>query len=135
LRCASGYGLYSLVNNFIAVGIGLLAGISSGLFGVGGGVIIVPLAVTFFKLSQQGGTATSLVALLLPVGALGVWQYYRLGYIGPDNIRLGALIALGLLCGTFFGAKLAILMTSEHLAKLFSVYLLVMAARIWITAK
>jgi uncharacterized protein len=123
------------MNYFIAVGIGILAGVSSGLFGVGGGVIIVPLVVAFFGLSQQSGSATSLVALLLPVGALGVWEYYRLGYIGPENLKYGGLIALGLLVGTLFGAKLATLITSENLAKIFAVYLFVMAIRIWVTAK
>jgi uncharacterized membrane protein YfcA len=123
------------MNYLIAVAIGLVAGVSSGLFGVGGGVIIVPLAVAFFGLSQQSGSATSLVALLLPVGALGVWQYYRLGYIGPENLKYGGLIALGILFGTFFGAKLAVQMTSANLAKFFSLYLFFMAIRIWVTAK
>ena len=123
------------MNYLIAFGIGILAGISSGLFGVGGGVIIVPLVVALFGMSQQSGAATSLVALLLPVGALGVWQYYRLGYIGPDNFKYGALIALGLLFGTLFGSRLAVLLTSQNLAKLFSVYLFVMAVRIWVTAR
>jgi uncharacterized membrane protein YfcA len=123
------------MNYIIAVAIGVAAGISSGLFGVGGGVVIVPLVVAFFGLSQQGATATSLVALLLPVGALGVWQYYHLGYIGPENLKYGGLIALGLLVGTLFGAKLAVHITSEQLGKLFAVYLLVMSVRIWVTAK
>jgi uncharacterized membrane protein YfcA len=123
------------MNYFIAVGIGLLAGVSSGLFGVGGGVVIVPLVVAFFDLSQQSGSATSLVALLLPVGALGVWQYYKLGYIGPENFKYGGLIAVGILFGTFFGARLAVLLTSANLARLFSIYLIVMAIRIWVTAK
>ena len=119
----------------IAIGIGLVAGISSGLFGVGGGVIIVPLAVVCFKLSQQSASATSLVALLLPVGALGVWSYYRSGYLGPENFKYGLLIAFGILFGTLFGAKMAAHLTSENLAKLFSVYLFLMSIRIWITAK
>ena len=117
-----------MLNYFLAVLIGLLAGISSGLFGVGGGVII-------FGLSQQSGSATSLIALLLPVGALGVWQYYQSGYITPENFKYGGLIACGLLIGTFFGAKLAVHLTSENLAKMFSVYLFAMAIRIWWAAK
>ena len=124
-----------MLNYFLAVLIGLLAGISSGLFGVGGGVIIVPLVVGIFGLSQQSGSATSLIALLLPVGALGVWQYYQSGYITPENFKYGGLIACGLLIGTFFGAKLAVHLTSENLAKMFSVYLFAMAIRIWWAAK
>ena len=104
-----------MLNYFLAVLIGLLAGISSGLFGVGGGVIIVPLVVGIFGLSQQSGSAT--------------------GYITPENFKYGGLIACGLLIGTFFGAKLAVHLTSENLAKMFSVYLFAMAIRIWWAAK
>src|ERR1700722_14187379 len=124
-----------MMNYFVSICIGIIAGVSAGLFGVGGGVIIVPLVVAFFGLSQQSASATSLVALLLPVGALGVWEYYKLGYIGPENLKYGGLIALGLIFGTLLGAKLAGHLTSENLAKLFSVYLLIMAIRIWVTAK
>jgi uncharacterized membrane protein YfcA len=102
---------------------------------VGGGVIVVPLVAACFHFTQQGATGTSLVALLLPVGALGVWAYYQTGYIGPENIKFGLLIALGIFCGTLLGAKLAVHLTSENLAKLFSAYLFVMAIRIWVTAK
>ncbi len=123
------------MNYAIAIAIGLVAGVSSGLFGVGGGVVIVPLSVFLFKMTQQGGSATSLVALLLPVGALGVWQYYQAGLIGPENFKYGGLIALGLLIGTYFGAKLAIQISSENLAKMFSLYLFAMAIRIWLSAK
>jgi len=123
------------MNYIFSLGIGVIAGISSGLFGVGGGIVIVPLVVALFGMSQQAGSATSLVALLLPVGALGVWQYYRSGFIGPENIKYGALIALGLLIGTFFGAKIAVYISSENLAKMFAIYLFVMALRIWFTAR
>ena len=123
------------MNYLIAIAIGLVAGVSSGLFGVGGGVVIVPLVVAFFGMTQQAGSATSLVALLLPVGAFGVWQYYQSGFIGPENFKYGGLIALGILIGTFFGAKLAVHITSENLAKSFSVYLMIMAVRLWWAAK
>ncbi len=119
----------------IAIGIGLVAGVSSGLFGVGGGVIIVPLSIAFFKLSQQSGNATSLIALVLPVGALGIWQYHQAGFIGIENLKFGGLIAAGILVGTFFGARLAVQLSSENLAKMFSIYLLAVAIRTWLTAK
>ena len=123
------------MNYVFSVIIGLLAGVCSGLFGVGGGVIIVPLVVAVFGLTQQSGSATSLVALLLPVGALGVWQYYKLGYIGTENLKYGGLIALGILLGTFVGTRLAVQMSSANLAKIFSVFLLIIAVRVWFTAK
>ena len=58
---------------------GFLAGIASGMFGIGGGIIIVPVLVLGFKMEQQVASGTSLIALLLPVGAFAVWNYWQAG--------------------------------------------------------
>lgn len=110
---------------------GLAAGLLSGMFGVGGGVIIVPALVFFFGMSQQSANGTSLIALLLPVGLLGVMEYYRSGNISSENIWFGLTIALGLFAGAFFGAQLAIEISSELLRKLFAVFLVFVAIRLW----
>lgn len=115
--------------------IGLVAGVSSGLFGIGGGVIIVPLVIYLFNFSQQAATATSLVALLLPVGILGVWNYYRAGAIQIDNIKLGFIIASGMFVGTLLGSKVAVGLQSFTLSRMFSVFLVIVAIRLWFTAK
>ncbi|MCM2354001.1 MAG: sulfite exporter TauE/SafE family protein [Pseudobdellovibrio sp.] len=115
--------------------IGLVAGVSSGLFGIGGGVIIVPLLLYLFNFTQQTATATSLVALLLPVGILGVWNYYRSGAIQIDNIKLGFIIASGMFVGTLFGSKVATGLQSFTLTRMFSVFLVIVAIRLWFTAK
>lgn len=115
--------------------IGLVAGVSSGLFGIGGGVIIVPLLLYLFNFTQQTATATSLVALLLPVGILGVWNYYRSGAIQIDNVKLGFIIASGMFVGTLFGSKVATGLQSFTLTRMFSVFLVIVAIRLWFTAK
>ncbi len=115
--------------------IGLVAGVSSGLFGIGGGVIIVPLVIYLFNFTQQAATATSLVALLLPVGILGVWNYYRAGAIQIDNIKLGFIIASGMFVGTLLGSKVATGLQSFTLSRMFSVFLVIVAIRLWFTAK
>lgn len=115
--------------------IGLCAGVSSGLFGIGGGVIIVPLLVYFLNYQQQSATGTSLVALLLPVGILGILNYYRAGFIQMDNIKLGLVIAIVMFFGTFLGSKLAITLPTLTLTRMFSVFLVLVAVRLWITAK
>src|SRR5678815_2109628 len=71
--------------------IGVLAGILSGLFGIGGGVVIVPALIMIAGLAPIAATGTSLGALLLPVGALGAWEYYRRGDL---NIRASLLLSL-----------------------------------------
>lgn len=118
----------------IPICIGLLAGISSGLFGIGGGVVIVPLVIFFFKFSQQTATATSLISLLLPVGALGVWQYYQKGFISSTNFKIGLFIAIGLLFGTLLGARIGSALSGETLTKMFSIFLILIAVRLWMTA-
>lgn len=125
----------STLQIFYAALIGLCAGVSSGLFGIGGGVIIVPLLIYLFKFQPQTATATSLVALLLPVGILGIINYYRAGFIQMENVKLGLVIATVMFFGTFLGSKLAINLPTHTLTRLFSAFLVLVAVRLWFTAK
>ncbi|NTW52665.1 MAG: sulfite exporter TauE/SafE family protein [Chlorobiaceae bacterium] len=118
----------SLVYLFI---IGIAAGVLSGMFGVGGGIIIVPSLVLLFGMSQQTASATSLMALLLPVGVLGVFEYYRSGKISTENMLFGLVIALGLFAGAFFGARIAVGVSSETLRRMFAIFLAFVAIRLW----
>ena len=91
------------MDNLILLGIGLVAGVFAGMFGIGGGLIIVPALMFILKVNQLQATGTSLAALIPPVGLLGAFEYYRNGYM---NIRFAALIAIGLFIGGSFGAKI-----------------------------
>lgn len=112
----------------VFVAIGVLAGILSGVFGIGGGVVIVPALIVIAGLAPITATGTSLGALLLPVGALGAWEYYRRGDL---NIRASLWIALGLFCGAWLGARLAHHLTPNQLKKAFAVFLVLVAGRMW----
>lgn len=118
-----------------AIGIGLTAGLCSGLFGIGGGVIIVPLLLYLFHFQQQTATATSLMALVLPVGIFGILTYYRAGFIQMENIKLGLVIASAMFVGTFFGSKIGTMLQSFTLTRMFAVFLVIVAIRLWVTAK
>lgn len=59
------------------VGVGVLAGLTSGLIGIGGGIIIVPVLVLFFGFFQQMAQGTTLALMVPPLGALAAWMYYR----------------------------------------------------------
>lgn len=112
--------------------VGLFAGVASGLFGVGGGVVIVPLLVWFFGYSQLQASGTSLLALVLPLGALaGVYQYYRQGLIGMSDVKLGIAISIGLFFGGFIGAKIAPQVNLQLLKRGFAVLLLFSAIQLW----
>ena len=115
---------------FVFIAIGVVAGILSGVFGIGGGVVIVPALIVVAGLTPITATGTSLGALLLPVGALGAWEYYRRGDL---NIRASLWIALGLFFGAWLGARLAQHLTPNQLRKAFAVFLVLVAGRMWFT--
>ena len=117
--------------NWIFLAIGLTAGLLSGLFGLGGGIVIVPALLFFAKMEPATATGTSLGALLLPVGALGAWQYYKNGHV---NITASLLIALGLFLGVYLGARVGLSLNPTTAKKSFAVFLLLVSARIWFTA-
>jgi uncharacterized membrane protein YfcA len=114
----------------IYLAIGLAAGVLSGLFGIGGGLLIVPALILVAKMEPTMATGTSLGALLLPVGGLGAWEYYKHG-----DVKLGvsALLAAGLFVGAFFGARFAQNIPPVMLKRAFSVFLILVAMRMYYT--
>lgn len=115
----------------IFIAIGLAAGVLSGLFGIGGGVLIVPALIFFAAMTPLGATGTSLGALLLPVGALGAWEYYRRGNL---NLTASLWVALGLFLGAWLGARLAQHLSGPQLQRGFAVFLVLVAIRMWLKA-
>jgi hypothetical protein len=111
---------------FVLIGLG--AGVLSGLFGIGGGVVIVPALIFIARMQPQTATGTSLAALLLPVGALGAWEYYRSGNLNP---LAGVLVALGLFVGAGFGARLSLHLSPVGLRRAFALFLALIAVRMW----
>jgi uncharacterized membrane protein YfcA len=114
---------------FIAIGLG--AGVLAGMFGIGGGIVIGPALILLAKFQPQTATGTSLGALLLPVGALGAWEYYRRGHL---NIAASLWIALGLLFGAWAGARLAQTLSGPPRQKAFAIFLVLLAIRVWVKA-
>jgi uncharacterized membrane protein YfcA len=113
------------------VAIGLAAGIMSGLFGIGGGIIIVPALILLAKMPAPMATGTSLGVLVLPVVSLGAWTYYRNGLLNP---KVSLLIACGLLLGSWLGATFAQGLAPETLRRKFAIIMVVVAARIWFSS-
>ena len=110
--------------------IGLVAGVLSGMFGMGGGVVVVPALVLLLGYGQKTAHGTSLLALLLPVGALAVVSYARAGHV---NVRAGLLISAGIFIGALAGARLALLQSEVTLRRLFAVVLVALAVRLFVT--
>lgn len=101
--------------------VGFGAGIIAGLFGKGGGVVIVPILMGLFAYRAKEATGTSLAALQLPVGLPGVILYARSGVL---DFRIAGWVALGLVAGTFFGTRIAIGLKPSLFKKLFGFFLL-----------
>ncbi len=112
--------------------IGTLAGVLSGLFGVGGGVIMVVGMVSIMKLPFLTATGTSLGAMLLPVGIFAALEYHRKGNL---DVKISLLLAVGLAAGAWFGARLAHGAGPATVQRMFAVFLMVMAVRMWVSAR
>ena len=115
------------MNYLLVALLGLSAGVISGLFGIGGAVLIIPGLVLLLKMSQHAANGTSLGALLLPVGLLGFLQYYKRGEV---NLAYAGIIAAGLFLGALLGAKLAGTMSDQSLRRAFGVLLLLVSVKL-----
>jgi uncharacterized membrane protein YfcA len=115
----------------IFLAIGLIAGVLSGLFGIGGGILIIPSLIFFAKFPTKLAIGTSLGAMLLPVGILGAYAYYQNHNL---NIKASLFIGLGLFLGAYTGARLAHAIPSATLQRMFAVFIVLMAIRLWVEA-
>ena len=111
----------------ILIIIGLAAGILSGLFGVGGGIIIVPALIFFLGMSQHEAQGTSLGLMLLPIGVLAAYNYFQTGNL---DVKAGLIIALTFVIGGYFGSKIALGIDEVMLKRIFGVMMLVVALKL-----
>jgi uncharacterized protein len=102
---------------------GITAGVLSGLFGVGGGLIMVPVMITFMNFEPKKAIGTSLAALLLPVALPGVIAYYNASQL---NIKFALFMALGLVIGSIIGAKINVALPTKIIKRLYAFFLLIM---------
>ncbi len=110
--------------------IGLLGGMMSGMFGIGGGVIMVPLMVFLLSFTQHQAQGTSLAVLSFPVAFVAAYNYYNSG----ENVvdwKFAIIIAASFIVGGYLGSKLAITINQTTLKKLFSFVLLVAAIKLF----
>ncbi|HET6577400.1 MAG TPA: TSUP family transporter [Gemmatimonadales bacterium] len=112
----------------IFLAIGLAAGVLSGLFGIGGGLLIVPALVFLAKFPVKLALGTSLGALLLPVGLLGAYTYWEHGHV---HVRASLLIAVGLTGGALVGARVAQAVPGVTLQRMFALFMVAMAIQLW----
>ena len=121
LHTMSGYEL------IVLIAIGILAGFVGGTFGIGGGIIIIPALIYLLKLSQHQAQGTSVAVLLLPIGFLAVYNYYKEGYV---NLKFAAILIVTFIIGSYFGSLFAVHMPEKILRKAFGILLLLVSLKL-----
>ncbi|MGL2966386.1 sulfite exporter TauE/SafE family protein [Flavobacterium sp. XGLA_31] len=109
--------------------VGLVAGMLSGLIGIGGGIIIVPMLL-YIGLTQQQAQGTSLAVMLPPIAFLAVLNYHKAGQV---EWKYAMIIALFFIIGSYYGSKIAINIDQKTLRKIFGVILLIIAGKMLMT--
>ena len=113
---------------FLSLLLGFGVGILSGLVGIGGGIVIVPVLVYALHMSQRKAQGTSLGALLAPIGILAFIEYYKAGNV---DVKLAFLIAVGFIFGGYFGGMWAQQIPQHVLRKMFAILLGVTAVKMF----
>lgn len=107
--------------------IGLVAGILSGLVGIGGGIVIVPMLVLFLGYQQKLAQGTTLAMFVVPFSILGVMNYHRQGLV---NWKIAMLMGVGFVLGSYLGSRFALSLPVETVKKIFAVVLVGVAIKL-----
>ena len=115
----------AILTNWWALSLfGLFLGVFAGLFGLGGGAIIVPVLVLAFKFDQQAAQGTSLAVILSPSAAPAIWKYHQAGAIDWWFVLK---VAPFMIVGSYFGAWVAVWISPAMLRMLFAFVLIYVA--------
>ena len=110
----------------ILLAVGLAAGFLSGMVGIGGGIIIVPVLVYFLGFTQHQAQGTTLFMFLLPIGILGVVNYHKQGYV---DYKTALIICSTFVFGSYFGSKLAISLDQKMVKQIFGAIIILLGAK------
>lgn len=110
----------------ILLTVGLAAGFLSGLVGIGGGIIIVPVLVYFLGYSQHQAQGTTLFMFLLPIGILGVLNYHKQGFV---DFKSALIICSTFIFGSYFGSKFAISLDQKTIKQIFGIIIILLGCK------
>lgn len=106
--------------------LGVAAGMLSSMVGIGGGILIVPVLVYFFAMSQKTAQGTSLALLLPPVGIFAVINYYKAGFV---DLKVAGVLIVAFVAGSFLGSKIVLDLPDNTIKKVFGVFLLLVSLK------
>ena len=113
-------------NTIILLVVGLIAGLLSGLVGIGGGIVIVPVLVYFLGFSQQQAQGTTLFMFLFPIGILGVMNYWKTSNV---DWKTAAVIAITFVAGSYYGSKVAISLDQQNIKRVFGAIIILLGIK------
>lgn len=106
--------------------VGLAIGLFSGMFGLGGGLFLIPALVFFVGMSQRAAQGTSIAIMLLPIGLFAFLNFYKAGHV---NIRYSVIIALSFMIGSFIGSSISLKIPDYNMSKIFGWILLIISLK------
>lgn len=112
-------------NFFVSALVGIVTGLANGLFGSGGGTVVVPAMERFLKVDAHKAHATA-IAIILPLSVLSMFIYLKKGNIDYMTV---ILISLGGMAGGFTGAKLLDKVPAKWLHKIFGLFMIAAAVK------
>ena len=118
---------YTMAEILVLICIGIVGGVLSGMFGVGGGIIIVPAFVFFLGMTQHQAQGTSLGLMLLPIGILAAYNYYKTGNL---DVKAGFIVAAAFVIGGYFGSKFSLSIDQVTLKRIFGVLMFVVSVKL-----
>lgn len=106
--------------------LGVVAGFLSGLIGIGGGIVIVPVLVYFLAMDQKTAQGTTLFMFMLPIGILGVYTYYKGGNV---DYKSALIISSTFIIGSYLGAKTAMTIDTKVVKQIFGAAIIVIGIK------
>ena len=110
----------------LLISIGMFAGVVSGMTGIGGGLVVIPVLVFILGFSQHTAQGTSIFFMLPPIGILAAYNYYKAGYV---NVKYALILSAAFIIGGYLGSKISINLAEETIKKIFGVVLLIIAIK------
>jgi uncharacterized protein len=110
--------------------VGLVTGILGGMLGIGGGLILIPALIFVFGFNQHMAIGTSLAVMLPPIGMFAAYNYYKAGQV---NLKYALILAAAFMIGSFFTSKWAVHIPENTLRKIFSIFLILVALKMFFT--
>lgn len=111
---------------YVLLALGLVAGFLSGLIGIGGGIIIVPVLVYMLHMDQKMAQGTTLFMFMLPIGILGVYNYYKAEQV---DFKSALIISITFILGSYLGSKTALTIDTKIVKQIFAVAIILVGIK------